>query len=328
MVAPWKVEYVERLNNTIKDAKVFAIANVIDIPSSSMQRIRKSIKDKGVEIKIVRKRLLLRALKDIAKEKEGIKKIADLLDKEKRITVALIIPKNTDMNPFKLYKIFDENKSYRAARVGDIAPNDIVIPSGPTQFTPGPILSVLKKFGLKTKVEGGKIVITEDAVVARKGDEISYDLADLLSKFGIEPIEVKIRILYAYDNGLIYTEDILSIPPEKYIEDLKTAILYSIKLGKKLGIPTKDTIKLLLKDAIKHVITLSIKTGFVTKDNIELLLRKSISEAMALSTYLPEEYRPINVKSQEETQQPTEEKKEPKQGEDKEEDVSVLGSFF
>ena len=328
MVAPWKVEYVNNLVEELKKSPTFAIANAMDIPSRSMQQIRKSLKQNNVYVKVVKKTLLIKALERLAQESPKYKEIIEFLEKQKRITITLLIPQK-DLNPFKLYRMLEENKSYRAARPGDIAPNDIVIPSGPTPFTPGPILSTLKKFGLKTKVEGGKIVITEDKVIAKKGEEISFEIADLLNKFGIEPIEVKLNIVLAYDKGIIYTEDILSIPPEKYIEDIQKAFRKAVALSLEITLPTKYSAELLFKRAFENAVKLSLKTGIPSKDTIKLMLRKAIATAVAAAQYLPEDVRPVKI--QVEQVQAQEEKKEekPKEEEKKEEQaLEGLGSLF
>ncbi|HIP90244.1 MAG TPA: 50S ribosomal protein L10 [Candidatus Nanopusillus sp.] len=329
MVAPWKVEYVNNLVEELKKSSTFAIANAMDIPSRSMQQIRKSLKQNNVYVKVVKKTLLIKALDKLVQENPKYREIMEFLEKQKRITITLLIPRE-DMNPFKLYRILEENKSYRAARPGDIAPNDIVIPSGPTPFTPGPILSTLKKFNLKTKVEGGKIVITEDKIVAKKGEEVTFEIADLLNKFGIEPIEVKLNIVLAYDKGIIYTEDILSIPPEKYIEDLQGAFRKAVALSLEIVLPTKYSKELLLKRAFENAVKLSLKTGIPSKDTIKPMLKRLIATAVAAAQYLPEDVRPIKIQMEQTQIQEEKREEKSKEEEDKKDEQALegLGSLF
>jgi len=286
MVAPWKIEYVNNLYNELKNAKTFAIANAMDIPSSSLQEIREILKNKNINVKVVRKRLLIKALEILSKENSVYEEIIKQLKENKRITVTLLLPKE-ETNPFILNKILEENKTYRAARPEEIVLEDIIIPAGPTPFSPGPILSELKKFGLNVKVEGGKIVIAEEKLVAKKGEKISKDLASLLQKLNIKPIPVKLSILLVYDKGIIYTSDILSIPLEKYLEDLKNAFRKAVAVSVEIAYPTKYSIRLLLRKGYENAIKVSVKTGIPTKDSIELLLRKAMNTALILSQYLP-----------------------------------------
>jgi len=180
------------------------------------------------------------------------------------------------MNPFIINKILEENKSYREARPGDVLEEDIVVRAGPTNFQAGPILSEFKKFNIKTKVEGGKIVIAEDAVIARKGDVVSNELADFLKKLNITPIPVKVKLLLVYDKKTLYTEDVLSIPLERYLEDLKVAFKKAFIVSIYVGYPTRENIGILIRKSIENAYKLSIKTSLPTKYTIKDLIRRAI----------------------------------------------------
>jgi len=276
MVAKWKIEYVQNLKEKLSNAAIFGISNVMDIPASSLQQIRKSLREKGFELKVVRKRLLIKALEDLAKADKDYEKIIEILRNNKRITIMLLIPKEY-INPFIINKILEESKSYREARPGDVLEEDVVVRAGPTDFQAGPILSEFKKFNIKTKVEGGKIVIVEDTVVAKKGDVVSNELADFLKKLNITPIPVKVKLLLVYDKKTLYTEDVLSIPLEKYIEDLKRAFKKAFVVSVHIGYPTKENIRVLLRKGIENGYKLSVKTNIPTKYNIKDLIRRAIS---------------------------------------------------
>jgi len=276
MVAKWKIEYVQNLKEKLNNSAIFGISNVMDIPASSLQRIRKSLREKGFELKVVKKKLLIKALEDLVKTDRNYEKIIDILEKNKRITIMLLIPPREYANPFIINKILEENKSYREARPGDVLEEDIVVRAGPTNFQAGPILSEFKKFNIKTKVEGGKIVIVEDAVIAKKGDVVSNELADFLKKLNITPIPVKVKLLLVYDKKTLYTEDVLSIPLEKYLEDLKAAFKKAFAVSIHIGYPTKENIGILIRKSIENAYKLSIKTGIPTRYTIKDLIIRAV----------------------------------------------------
>ncbi len=278
MVASWKINYVKELSGKIAESKILAISNVMDIPSSALQVIRRNLKEKGFDLKVVRKRLLIKALEDIAKKDQNYKKIIDILRNNKRITIMLILPKEP-INPFVLNKILEENKTYREARPGDVLERDIVVKAGPTNFSPGPILSEFKKFKIKTKIEGGKIAVVEDTVIARKGERVNEELAAFIKKLDIKPIPVKVKLLLVYDGKILYTEDILSTPLEKYIEDLRNAFLKAYAVTVYIGYPTKDNIRTLLKRSFENALKLSIKIGLPNKYSVKEMIRRAIRVA-------------------------------------------------
>ncbi|MGC9079673.1 MAG: 50S ribosomal protein L10, partial [Nanopusillaceae archaeon] len=283
MVSQQKILYVKDLYDTISKYDMITIVNVMDVPTSSLQQIRKKLKSQGFYLKVVRKNLLIKALERLAENDKNIEKLINELENAKRVTILLMLPKE-NINPFIINKILEENKSYRSAKAGDVLEEDIVIKAGPTNLTPGPVLTELKKYNIKTKVEGGKIVIVEDTVVAKKGQVVDEGLASLLQKFNLTPIPVKVKLLFVYDrkSKILYTADILSTPLEVYLGQIKEGFRRSLVLSLKLGYPTKENIKLLLRNTYQNTIKLSLKSGIVSKDNIKLLLSRTYLYAKLL----------------------------------------------
>jgi len=283
MVSQQKILYVNDLYSKLSNSKVIGIANVMDIPTNSLQVIRKKLKEMGIDVKVVKKNLFVKSLERI--NDPNIKKMIDIIEENKRITVLLILPKE-EINPFLLNKILEENKSYRSAKEGDILEEDVIIRAGPTNLTPGPVLTELKKYNIKTKVENGKIVITEDTLVAKKGQKVDSGLVSLLQKFNITPIPVKIKLLLVYDGKTLYTYDILSTPLEEYINQLRSGFRKAISLAVEISFPTKENIKILLTKAYQNLVKLSLNTGIPTKDTIKELLKIANRRSITLKEKL------------------------------------------
>jgi len=283
MVSQQKILYANDLYSKLSNSKIIGIANIMDIPTDALQVIRKKLKEMNIDVKVVKKNLFIKALEKI--NDQNIKKMIDIIEENKRITVLLILPKE-EINPFLLNKILEENKSYRSAKEGDILEEDVIIRAGPTNLTPGPVLTELKKYNIKTKVENGKIVITEDALVAKKGQKVDIELVSLLQKFNITPIPVKIKLLAVYDGKTLYTYDILSTPLEEYINQLRSGFRKAISLTIEISFPTKENIKILLTKAYQNLVKLSLNTGIPTKDTIKDLLKITNRRSITLKERL------------------------------------------
>jgi len=283
MVSQQKILYANDLYSKLSNSKIIGIANIIDIPTDALQVIRKKLKEMNIDVKVVKKNLFIKALEKI--NDQNIKKMIDIIEENKRITVLLILPKE-EINPFLLNKILEENKSYRSAKEGDILEEDVIIRAGPTNLTPGPVLTELKKYNIKTKVENGKIVIIEDALVAKKGQRVDIELVSLLQKFNITPIPVKIKLLAVYDGKTLYTYDILSTPLEEYINQLRSGFRKAISLTIEISFPTKENIKILLTKAYQNLVKLSLNTGIPTKDTIKDLLKITNRRSITLKERL------------------------------------------
>src|SRR3989344_8566689 len=110
----------------------------------------------------------------------------------------------TELDPFRLYKLLKSSKSPAFAKPGNVLPKDAMVKAGPTNFTPGPIIGELGKFGIKAGVEAGKIVIKEDKVVARAGQKVDAKMAELLIRLDIKPMEIGLNVVACYDRGTIF----------------------------------------------------------------------------------------------------------------------------
>jgi len=241
-VQEWKKQEVESLKHLILEYPVIGVVDSTNLPSMQLQKMRFKLKP-DVLIKMTKSRLLKLALEQLKDKKQGIEKLEEYL----RYNIPILLFSKKDS--FKLSKFLIKNKSSAPARPGQKAPNDIIVSAGPTEFTPGPVIGELGQAGLKTGVEGGKIVIKEDKLVVKEGDVITDKVAAVLTKLGIQPMKIGFNLLATYDGGLIYNKNVLDIDEEKTINELKLAASYAFNLSFKIGYPTKQNIKLFLQRA-------------------------------------------------------------------------------
>jgi large subunit ribosomal protein LP0 len=78
----------------------------------------------------------------------------------------------TNVPVFELKPIIEANKQETAARVGTIAPIDVIIPPGPTGMDPSQI-SFFHALQIPTKIEKQQIQITKDFQVCFKGSKVT-----------------------------------------------------------------------------------------------------------------------------------------------------------
>ncbi|MEA3255871.1 MAG: 50S ribosomal protein L10 [Candidatus Altiarchaeota archaeon] len=274
MVATWKIKEVENLAGQIKESKVVGLMNINGIPSKQFQEIRRGLRGKA-ELKVTKNSIIKRALE---------KKKLDLGGYVQGQTGIIF----TDLDPFKLSKLMSSTKTSVPAKPGNIANKDIIIPAGDTPFKPGPIIGELQKAGIKAKIEGGKIVVTEDSLVVRGGEVISADLANVLGRLGVEPMEICPEINAVYDGEVVYTGDILRIDDEKTVTDLQNAYQQSLNLALNAEVHNSVTVNLFLRKAFSDAISLAVNTEVINKESIGFLLSKADMEMHSLASRIPE----------------------------------------
>jgi len=245
--------------NAVKDLEalfqkypIFAIADLKGLKANQLQVLKKKFKD-DLEIHVAKNTLVKRAMEKLAKKYVRAEEITKYLSGPNAYVFS-------NKNPFSLYLMFENNKVESAASPGDVAPNDIVVSAGNTGLQPGPILSKFGAAKIPTKIQDGSVWVSKDTVAVKKGDAISADTADLLSKLGLKPIMVGLKLRMAYDSGVI-PGDILCINLDEYKANMKVAVQYAVNLSVNAVYPTKETAPLLIAKAYAQAKSLAVKSG-------------------------------------------------------------------
>ena len=263
----------------ILDYPIVGVVNLENLPSQQLNNMRRQLRESKVIIKVGKKRLFKIA---IEKSKE-VKKQLEQLEEYLKGIPALIFTKE---NPFALFKLIKKNKSKASARPGQIAPADITVSAGPTPFTPGPIISELAGFGIKTKVENGKLNIIEDVVVAKEGDILDDKMASLLQKLGIEPMEIGLDLVAIYEQGVVYTKSVLDIDEDKFKLDLDNCARWAFNLSIEAGYPTKDNITVFITKAFQQTKAVALEADIMTADTIKDILIKANNQMLSVKSAL------------------------------------------
>jgi len=87
----------------------------------------------------------------------------------------------SDAPIFELRPLIESNKVPTPARVGSVAPIDVVIPPGPTGMDPSQI-SFFHALSISTKIQKSQIEITKEFRVCTKGKKVANSEAVLLQK--------------------------------------------------------------------------------------------------------------------------------------------------
>jgi len=276
-----KKKVVKEFTDLIEKSSIVATVDMENMPAKQLQDMREKLRD-NVTIKMTKKRLIKIALENTKDKKKSIEKLEGYL----RGMPALLF---TDANPFTLYKTLEKRKSSAPAKAGQTAPNDIVIPAGATNFSPGPVIGELGSLGLQTGIENGKVVIKKDKVVVKEGEEISEKVAGILSRLGINPMEVGLGIIAAYEDGEIYTKDVLAIDEDEQVQKIKDAHRWAFNLAMECSIATKETVTLLITKASGEARSLCISEKILADGVKEQVIAKVHQEMLSVASMLPSE---------------------------------------
>ncbi|MHC1601386.1 MAG: 50S ribosomal protein L10, partial [Candidatus Nezhaarchaeales archaeon] len=160
-----KRKLINELIEMMSKHKTIALADITGLRALQFQRLRGKLRE-IIQIKVAKNSLIRKAIEEL-KEKRGIdlSPLKSFLEGQTAVVVS-------NLNPFEVYNILEKNKVSAKAKPGDRAIKDIVLPAGNTGLTPGPILSLFKKFKVPIKIEEGSIHVTKDTVVIKAGEVI------------------------------------------------------------------------------------------------------------------------------------------------------------
>jgi len=272
MTSKKKLNEVKKLKELFLKYRVISVGDITSLPSRQFQTIRSKLKPK-VEVRVTKKALIKRAIEEL-KEK-------DLKVLEKYLERAMPVLLFTNEDPFRMYKSLKKSKSKAAAKPGQAAPNDIIVKEGPTDFPPGPIIGELGQAGILAAVENGKVAIKKDKIVVKEGETISAKVSSVLTKLGIEPMEIGLNLKAVYDNGMVYEKSVLDIDEEKLLNDIKLAHLYSLSLALKINYLSRETTAILIAKGYLNARALDSKVApkieelKISRHSRELNLKKS-----------------------------------------------------
>jgi large subunit ribosomal protein L10 len=265
-----KAEQIERLKREVANYSTIALIDIQKVPNALLQRLRKRIKEEGGAMYILRKPVI----KALLEANAALAKFSHLTDRPVGLLLA-------NSSPYELNKRVRESRRKRAAKAGEKALSDIIVPEGETDLPPGPALSELKSAGVNVQIKGGKIVVVKDSVVVKKDEVITAAKAGVLQKLGILPFESTVNLLVCYDGQYVYTPELLNIDLTLSSE-IEKALRDAFNLSINANYPTPENINLLIQQAYIQSINLSLNGNLYSSSTIEQLLLSAVTQAMAL----------------------------------------------
>jgi large subunit ribosomal protein L10 len=267
---------VEQLTDLIGEYDAILIASLHKVRSIQLQELSRKFKG-TVRMKVAKNSTLRRALD--ASPKPGI---TALRDSSMGSNVLLL----TNMNPFQLSILLDHSKVKMAAKAGNIAPDDIMVPAGNTGLPPGPAISELNEAGIRTRIESGSVYVLRDTVVAKKGEAIQPRVASVLSKLGVKPLEVGLSLKAAYEGGIFLKESDLHIDLKAIETQFEEGFGQALALSINAAFLTSESAASILNNAHRNGLSLAFSINYPTAETIAPMLARGYSSMLIISNMI------------------------------------------
>nr|CAD1834613.1 unnamed protein product [Ananas comosus var. bracteatus] len=270
-----KVAYDKKLCQLLDEYNKVLIATADNVGSNQLQNIRKGLR--GDSIILMGKNTLIRRCIKIHAEKSGNKDYLNLLpllvgnvgliftkgDLKEVSEELLSIRDVATLSPFVLmmFMAISTNQVGAPARVGLVAPIDVVVPPGNTGLDPSQT-SFFQVLNIPTKINKGTVEIITPVELIKKGEKVGSSEAALLAKLGIRPFSYGLVIQSVYDSGSVFSPEVLDLTEDDLIEKFAAGVSMVTSLSLALSYPTLAAAPHMFINAYKNVLAVAIETEY------------------------------------------------------------------
>ncbi len=320
-IPQWKVDEVNSLLDLFRKYKNVVVVEVGRISDKQIQFTRREMRGTAV-LKMSKKSLQIRAINTFKKEsgKEGLDELADQVPGQASLLF-------TNLDPFEIKSIFEENKWMVPAKPNSITPVDITVPAGDTGLPTGQVISELNMtLRLPTRIQNDTIWIREDTQTHKAGDFVDVKQAAVLKKLGVAPLESLIRIHVAWADGDLIPADVIYMDLKAFQQEVATAYFAAQKLAIELGIIDDETIKPLLQKGYREAIALLFELPMIDETMLEEYIRRAELNAKIINSKILGETT-VAPATKEEPKGKKGKKDKKKKKDDEKEGVGIGGLF-
>ncbi|GFQ02522.1 60S acidic ribosomal protein p0 [Phtheirospermum japonicum] len=163
-----------------------------------------------------------------------------------------------------LKEVSEEVAKYKVgapARVGLVAPIDVVVPPGNTGLDPSQT-SFFQVLNIPTKINKGTVEIITPVELIKKGDKVGSSEAALLSKLGIRPFSYGLVVVSVYDNGSVFSPEVLDLTEDDLLEKFALGVSMVTSLSLAISFPTLAAAPHMFINAYKNVLAIAVETDY------------------------------------------------------------------
>uniref|UniRef100_A0A0C9S505 60S acidic ribosomal protein P0 n=1 Tax=Wollemia nobilis TaxID=56998 RepID=A0A0C9S505_9CONI len=250
-----KVVYDKKICELLEQYSQVLVCLADNVGSNQLQSIRQGLRPDSVVL--MGKNTMMKRSIRINAEKTGNNAYVNLMPLLVG-NVGLIFTKGD------LKEVREEVAKYKVgapARVGLVAPVDVIVPPGNTGLDPSQT-SFFQVLNIPTKINKGTVEIITPVELIKKGEKVGSSEAALLAKLGIRPFSYGLIVKSVYDNGSVFDPAVLDLTEDDLIEKLAGGISNVAALSLALNYPTLAAAPHAFINGYKNVLAVAIATDY------------------------------------------------------------------
>ena len=249
--------YLEKFAGLLEEYRKIILVCVDHVASKHFQEIRANLRGKAV-IVMGKNTMMRKVIKASAKKNPDLEELLPHV----KDNVGFVFT-NGDLGEIR--RAILENKKPAAAKVGVIAPSDVIIPPGPTGMEPT-MTSFLQALNIQSKINKGQVEIVQEVHLIEKGRKVGNSEAVLLQKLNINPFFYGLKVTTVYDNGTLFSEAILDLTDADLIQKFQEGVQRIASIGLAVGYPTVASVPHSIINGFKNVCAISLATDIDIKE--------------------------------------------------------------
>lgn len=177
--------------------------------------------------------------------------------------------------------------------------------------------SFFQALGVPTKIARGTIEITTDLKLIEAGNKVGASEATLLNLLNISPFSYGMGVSMVYDQGQVFSPDVLDIEDSQLLKALSSAIATITTISLAVNYPTLPSVMHSLVNGYKKLLAIGVETDYSWEGIEELKDRIANPEAYASAG-------PAATEAATETKEAEEEKKAESEAEESDDEGGKL----
>ena len=258
-----KAEYFEHMKELMSTYSKCFVVDIDNVGSMQLQQTRLSLRGTA-EVLMGKNTMMRKCIRDFMEENPDspIGQLEDCC----RGNVGFVFT-NGDLGDIR--GVLESNVRPAPAKVGAVAPIDVIVPKGPTGCDPGQT-AFFQTLQISTKITRGQIEMTNDTHLINAGDKVTASEAALLQKLNIEPFTYGMVLKKVYDSGSLFDAKVLDITDDVLAAKFISALNTISKLSLALNMPTAASVTHSVANAFKAILAVTVELDNYTFDKADI----------------------------------------------------------
>lgn len=259
-----KTAYFQRMKAMLSEYNKAFIVEVDNVGSKQLQLTRKGLRGKA-EVLMGKNTMMRKIIKEFVEENPGspVEQFLEIM-----VGNVGFVFTNGDLGEVR--GVLEANVRPAPARVGAVAPVDVIVPKGPTGCDPGQT-AFFQTLQIATKITKGQIEMVNDTHLISEGEKVTASQAALLQKLSIEPFTYGLVLKKVYDNGSLFDAKVLDITDDVLAAKFVAALNAIASISLAAGYPTMASVPHNIVNAYKAIIAVTIKCDNYSFDKANMV---------------------------------------------------------